>query len=105
MKTYRDQVAALREQLGKVRGSLARDVAAAIAGSDWQAFLRDRYDVDVLVERVAELGRQPEWVAALQAAGDRARQQGGKRGRPRKPAGQATSPATRPVAVAAGKAG
>jgi len=33
------------------------------------------------VERVAELGRQPEWVARLQVAGDRARQQGGQRGR------------------------
>lgn len=100
MKTYRDQVEALREQLGKVRGSLARDVAAAVAGSDWQAFLRDRYDVDALVERVAELGRQPEWVAKLQAAGDRARQQGGKRGRPRKPAGKAAGAATKPAGAA-----
>ena len=81
MQSYKDQVEALRAQLSKARGSLARDVAAAVAGSDWQAFLRDRYDVAVLVERVAELGRQSEFVATLQSAGDRARQQGGQRGR------------------------
>ncbi len=97
MQTYTDQVTALREQLNKARNSLARDVAAAVAAAGWQSFLRDRYDVAVLMERVAELGRQPEWVARLQAAGDRARQQGGKRGRPRKPAGKAAGPAARPA--------
>jgi|NGEPerStandDraft_6_1074524.scaffolds.fasta_scaffold53568_1 hypothetical protein len=100
MQSYKDQVAALRAQLSKARGSLARDVAAAVAGSDWQAFLRDRYDVAVLVERVAELGRQPEFVATLQSAGDRARQQGGQRGRPRKPASKAASRATKPAGAA-----
>jgi hypothetical protein len=108
MQTYKNQVDGLREQLAKARGSLARDVAAAVATADWHKFLRDKYDVAALVQRVAEFGQQKEWVAALQAAGDRARQQGTKRGRPRK--GNkgnkvAASQATMPAAVAAGEPG
>jgi len=99
MQTYQACVEALREQLNKARGSLARDVAAAVAASDWQRFLRDRFDVAALVERVDEMGKQSEWVAKLQAAGDRARQQGGHRGRPRKAGKEAASQATRPTAV------
>jgi hypothetical protein len=102
MQTYKDQVDGLREQLNKARGALARNVAAAVVTTDWSKFLRDRYDIQALVEQVAELGQQPAWVAALQAAGDRARQQGGKRGRARKgnkATGQATRPAGAPSAI------
>ncbi len=100
MQTYKDQVELLREQLGKMRGALARDLAAAVTGAEWHKFLRDKYDVAVLVERVGEMGKQPEWVAKLQAAGDRARQQG--TGRPRK-GNKATSQATGPVASGGGR--
>lgn len=100
MQTYKSHVDELREQLNKARGALARDVAAAVATADWHKFLRDRHDVAALVQRVAELGQQKEWVAALQAAGDRARQQGTTRGRPRKGNKAATRQATTPAAAA-----
>lgn len=109
MQGYKELVDTLRQELHKARGALARDLAAAAAGADWQVFLRDRYDVAALVEHIEELGRKPDWVARLQAAGDRARQQGGKRGRPRKPASKpAGKPANRvagPAAAPAGVAG
>ena len=82
-------------------------MAAAAAGADWQAFLRDRYDVAALGEHIEEFGRKPDWVAWLQAAGDRVRQQGGKRGRSRKPASKPRQQGREagPAAAAAGAAG
>lgn len=107
--SYREQVDLLRKQLSEARGALARDLATAVAAADWQAFLRDRYDVNALVAHIDGLAAKPEWVAKLQAAGDRARQQGRQRGRPRTRQQPATASkpvaATKPSAVVANAAG
>jgi hypothetical protein len=85
MQSYQDQVETLRDQLNRARNALGRDLAAAVSAKDWSAFLRDRYDVAALVDHIETIGGQAEFVAKLQAAGDRARDQVRHRGRPRKP--------------------
>lgn len=84
MPNYQEAVAALQQQLESAKQALSRDVAAAVASRDWSATLRDRYDVDALVEHLDQELKDGGLIKRLQANADKERQQQRQRGRPRK---------------------
>lgn len=100
MANYQEAVTTLQQQLESAKQALSRDVAAAVASRDWSAMLRDRFDVQALVEHLDQELKDGALVKRLQANADKERLQQRQRGRPRN---QAQAPAT-PVQVAPSKA-
>lgn len=82
--TYRESLNQAERELESARGALPRDCAQAIANAGWAEFLRDKYDVLALVSHVSELFRSSDFLDDLYAAGDKARQQQPRVGRPSK---------------------
>lgn len=80
MANYQEAVIALQQQLESAKQALSRDVAAAVACRDWSAILRDRHDVEALVEHLDQELKDEGLIKRLQANADKERQ----RGRPRK---------------------
>ncbi|WP_027577129.1 hypothetical protein [Bradyrhizobium sp. WSM1743] len=54
-----------------------------MGNAEW-AFLRDKFDVNALIDHVSELAAKPDFVAKLHAATDKARNEQPQRGRPPK---------------------
>jgi hypothetical protein len=86
IQDYKASVAAAKQTLDTARSALSRDVAQAVANAEWTAFLRDRFDVQALVDHVSAAARQTDFIEKLHAGADKARQQQRQRGRPPKPA-------------------
>src|SRR5882762_10176063 len=86
---YDATVEAAKRALEVAQSALPRDVAQAIGTAGW-TFLRDKGDVTALVDVVSELANQPDFVAKLHAAADKARVQQPQRGRPPKQYGATT---------------
>jgi hypothetical protein len=80
---YQASVASAKELLDTARSALPRDVAQAVANADW-TFLRDRCDVQALIDHIGTAAHKADFVEKLHAAADKARQQQRQRGRPRK---------------------
>ena len=93
MANYQEAVAALQQQLESAKQALSRDVAAAVASRDWSAMLRDRHDVEALVEHLDQELKDEGLIKRLQANADKDRQQQRQRGRPRKEARAASEQA------------
>ncbi|MEH2567130.1 DNA-binding protein [Bradyrhizobium sp. AZCC 2289] len=81
---YEASVEAAKRVLEAAESALPRDIAQAVANAGWAAFLRDRHDVQALVDHIAETAQQRDFVSKLHAAADKARQQQPQRGRPPK---------------------
>jgi hypothetical protein len=86
MANYQEAVIALQQQLESAKQALSRDVAAVVASRDWSVMLRDRFDVEALVEHLDQELRDGALVKRLQANADKERLQQRQRGRPRKQA-------------------
>ncbi len=69
---YEASVEAAKRALEAAQSALPRDIAQAVANADWVAFLRDRHDVQALVDHIAEAVQQREFVSKLHAAADKA---------------------------------
>ena len=80
---YEASLEAAKRALEMAQNALSRDVGQAVANAGW-TFLRDRCDVQALVDIVGELAAKPDFVAKLHAAADKARNQQPQRGRPPK---------------------
>jgi hypothetical protein len=81
---YEASVEAAKRALESTQGALSRDVGQAIVNTQWP-FVRDKCDVQALVDVVSELATQPGFVAKVHAAADQARrEQQPQRGRPPK---------------------
>jgi hypothetical protein len=93
MANYQEAVIALQQQLESAKQALSRDVAAAVASRDWSAMLRDRHDVEALVEHLDQELKDEGLIKRLQANADKDRQQQRQRGRPRKEARAASEQA------------
>lgn len=87
--TYRELLNQAERELEAARGALPQDCAQAIANAGWAEFLRDKYDVFALVSHVSGLFRSSAFLDDLYAAGDKARQQQPRVGRPSKRFNQA----------------
>jgi hypothetical protein len=99
---YEASIDAARPQLEAARAALSRDVAQAVAGADWAPLLREKYDVQALMEHIGDIVRQREFVGKLHAAADKARRHQPARGRPPKPGTDAVkTPGGQPGAGAA----
>ena len=95
IQAYEASVEAAKANLEAARGALSRDVAHGVAGANWAALLRDKFDVQALIEHIGEATRSKDWVNKLHALADKARQQQPSRGRPPKPTTQ--TPQKRPA--------
>jgi hypothetical protein len=62
---------------------LPRDVGQAVTNAGW-SFLRDRFDVQTLIDHITSEAEDADFVGKLHAAADKARQQQPLRGRPPK---------------------
>jgi hypothetical protein len=83
---YSASVEAAKLALEAAHNALSRDVGQAMALADWP-FLRDRHDVQAMVELIGTLATQdPNFVSNLHDAGDKARLAQPLRGRPLKAA-------------------
>jgi hypothetical protein len=81
---YSASVEAAKLALEAAQNALSRDVGQAMAQADWP-FLRDRHDVQAMVELIGTLVAQdPSFVSNLHDAGDRVRLAQPLRGRPPK---------------------
>ena len=65
---YEASVEAAKRALEAAQSALPRDIAQAVANADWVAFLRDRHDVQALVDHIAEAVQQRDFVSRLHAA-------------------------------------
>ena len=81
---YEASVEAAKRALEAAQSALPRDIAQAVANADWVAFLRDRHDVQALVDHIGEAVQQRDFVSRLHATADKARHQQPQRGRPPK---------------------
>jgi hypothetical protein len=81
---YEASVEAAKRALEAAQSALPRDIAQAVANAGWAAFLRDRHDVQALVDHIGEAVQQHDFVSKLHAAADKARHQQPQRGRPPK---------------------
>lgn len=104
MANYQEAVAALQQQLESAKQALSRDVAAAVASRDWSAMLRDRFDVEALIEHLDQELKDGGLIKRLQANADKERQQQRQRGRPRKEAREQASPQKPPLTFGMSKA-
>lgn len=94
-QTYSETVSQAAERLEIAKAALPRDLAQAAEGAGWGAFLRDRYDVLELVNRIGERLSDNVFLAELHAAADKVRNLQPKVGRPPKvdnPVRKTTSP-------------
>lgn len=81
---YEASVEAAKRALEAAQSALPRDIAQAVANAGWAAFLRDRHDVQALVDHIGKAVQQRDLVSKLHAAADKARHQQPQRGRPPK---------------------
>jgi len=81
---YEASVEAAKRALEAAQCALPRDIAQAVANAGWAAFLRDRHDVQALVDHIGEAVQQRDFVSRLHATADKARHQQPQRGRPPK---------------------
>ncbi len=82
---YTASVEAARQALEAAQTALPRDVGQAVTNAGWR-FLRDRFDVQALIDHITQAAEDADFVNKLHAAADKARQQQPQRGRP--PQGQ-----------------
>jgi len=87
--TYQESLDQAERDLQAAREALPRDCAQAIVSAGWAEFLRDKHDVLALVAHVSQLFRSSTFLNELYAAGDKARQQQPRVGRPSKQAKEA----------------
>ncbi|MFK4384673.1 hypothetical protein [Bradyrhizobium sp. USDA 223] len=80
---YSASVEAARQALEVAQTALPRDVGQAVTNAGW-TFLRDRFDVQVLIDHITSKAEDDDFVSKLHAAADKARQQQPQRGRPPK---------------------
>ncbi|MGY4512356.1 DNA-binding protein [Bradyrhizobium sp. USDA 3650] len=80
---YTASVEAARQALEVAQTALPRDVGQAVMAAGW-TFLRDRHDVNALIDHVTSEAESGDFVSKLHAAADKARQQQPQRGRPPK---------------------
>jgi hypothetical protein len=80
---YEGSLEAARKALEAAQNALSRDVGQAVANAGW-TFLRDKCDVQALIDVVSGLAAQRDFVAKLRASADQARTQQPPRGRPPK---------------------
>ena len=93
---YEASLEAAKRALEMAQNALSRDVGQAVANAGW-TFLRDRCDVQALVDIVGELAAKPDFVATLHAAADKARNQQPQRGRPPKASSATTEKSVMPM--------
>ncbi|MEH2562427.1 DNA-binding protein [Bradyrhizobium sp. AZCC 2289] len=91
---YEASVEAAKRALEAAQSALPRDIAQAVANAGWAAFLRDRHDVQALVDHIAEAVQQRDFVSRLHATADKARHHQPQRGRPPKMNQEAAQKAT-----------
>ena len=72
---YEASVEAAKRALEAAQCALPRDIAQAVANAGWAAFLRDKHDVQALVDHIGEAVQQHDFVSKLHAAADKARHQ------------------------------
>jgi hypothetical protein len=89
---YAASVEAAKANLEAAKAAMSRDVAQCVADADWAALLRDKCDVQALVDHISEAARSKDWLAKLYASADRSRAQQPPRGRPVKSKTSATKP-------------
>jgi hypothetical protein len=88
--TYAGLMKEKASELEAAKNALANDLADAVGRKDWTEFLRDRHDVESLIERIELMRRDETFLAAIHATADHAREaQGRGRGRPKKVDAQA----------------
>lgn len=80
---YTASVEAARLALEAAQTALPRDVGQAVTNAGW-SFLRDRFDVQALIDYITLAAKDADFVSKLHAAADKARQQQPQRGRPPK---------------------
>jgi hypothetical protein len=80
---YSASVEAARQALEVAQTALPRDVGQAVTNAEW-TFLRDRHDVQALIDHITSEAGDVDFVSKLHAAADKARQQQPQRGRPPK---------------------
>jgi hypothetical protein len=83
-QSYLETVSQAAERLEIAKAALPRDLAQAADAAGWGAFLRDRYDVLELVNRIGERLSDNLFLAELHAAADKVRDIQPKVGRPPK---------------------
>src|SRR3954469_4443519 len=81
---YEASVEAAKRALEAAKCASPHDIAQAVANAGWAAFLRDRHDVQALVDHIGEAVQQHDFVSKRYAAADKARHQQPQRGRPPK---------------------
>lgn len=81
---YAASVEAAKASLEAARAALSRDVAQAVTSANWSDFLRDKYDVEALIQQISEAAQSKDWVSSLHASADKTRAQQPQRGRPSK---------------------
>ena len=64
---YEASVETAKRALEAAQSALPRDIAQAVANAGWAAFLRDRHDVQALVDHIAEAVQQRDFVSKLHA--------------------------------------
>lgn len=80
---YTASVEAARQALKVAQTALPRDVGQAVTAAGW-SFLRDRFDVQALIDHITTAAEDADFVSKLHAAADRSRKQQPPRGRPPK---------------------
>lgn len=80
---YTASVEAARQALEAAETALPRDVGQAVTNAGW-VFLRDRFDVQALIDHITSEAEDADFVSKLHAAADQAKQQQPLRGRPPK---------------------
>lgn len=80
---YTASVEVARQALEAAQTALPRDMAQAVMAAGWK-FLRDRHDVNALIDHITLAAEDPGFISKLHAAADKARQHQPQRGRPPK---------------------
>lgn len=80
---YTASIEAAKQALEAAQTALPRDVGQAVSGAGW-SFLRDRFDVQALIDQITQAAEEGDFVSKLHAAADQARKQQPQRGRPPK---------------------
>src|SRR5215475_14376928 len=82
---YSASVEAAKQALEAAQNALSRDVGQAVTLAEWP-FLRDRHDVQAVVDHITHAAKDADFVSKLHAAADKARLAQPQRGRPPKAA-------------------
>jgi hypothetical protein len=80
---YTESVEAAKQALEAAQAALSRDVGQAVTNAGW-SFLRDRFDVQALIDQITLAAEEGDFVKKLHAEADTARHQQPLRGRPPK---------------------